>query len=108
MGNVLYQFQDRLAAVGPIFFLIGATCSIPFLLPHPVDPPLVDRLGFYRRGLLYGLRPVEFLSRGYRLWVLFGNGDGATGNSNGGLADRQGIQSICDRCPVCQKGLNEV
>jgi hypothetical protein len=26
MGNVLYQFQDRLAAVGPIFFLIGATC----------------------------------------------------------------------------------
>lgn len=26
VGNVLYQFQDRLAAVGPIFFLIGATC----------------------------------------------------------------------------------
>ena len=26
MGNVLYQFLDRLAAVGPIFFLIGATC----------------------------------------------------------------------------------
>ena len=26
MGNVLYQFQDRLAAVGPIFLLIGATC----------------------------------------------------------------------------------
>ena len=26
MANVLYQFQDRLAAVGPIFFLIGATC----------------------------------------------------------------------------------
>jgi len=26
MGNVLYQFQDRLGAVGPIFFLIGATC----------------------------------------------------------------------------------
>jgi len=26
MGNVLYQFQDRLGAVGPLFFLIGATC----------------------------------------------------------------------------------
>ncbi len=26
MGNVLYQFQDRLATIGPIFFLIGATC----------------------------------------------------------------------------------
>jgi hypothetical protein len=26
MGNVLYQFQVRLAPVGPIFFLIGATC----------------------------------------------------------------------------------
>jgi hypothetical protein len=26
MGNVLYQFLDRLAAVGLIFFLIGATC----------------------------------------------------------------------------------
>ena len=26
IGNVLYQFQDRLAAVGPIFFLIGAMC----------------------------------------------------------------------------------
>jgi len=26
MGNVLYQFQDRLAVVGPILFLIGATC----------------------------------------------------------------------------------
>ena len=26
MGNVLYQFQDRLAPVGPIFFLIGAGC----------------------------------------------------------------------------------
>jgi len=26
MGNVLYQFQNRLAAVGSIFFLIGATC----------------------------------------------------------------------------------
>jgi hypothetical protein len=26
MGNVFYQFQDRLAAVGPLFFLIGATC----------------------------------------------------------------------------------
>jgi len=26
MGNVLYQFQDRLATVGPIFFLIGAAC----------------------------------------------------------------------------------
>jgi hypothetical protein len=26
MGNVLYQFQGRLAPVGPIFFLIGATC----------------------------------------------------------------------------------
>jgi hypothetical protein len=26
MGNVLNQFQDGLAAIGPIFFLIGATC----------------------------------------------------------------------------------
>ena len=26
MGNVSYQFQVRLAPVGPIFFLIGATC----------------------------------------------------------------------------------
>jgi hypothetical protein len=26
MGNVLYQFQVRLAPVGPILFLIGATC----------------------------------------------------------------------------------
>jgi hypothetical protein len=26
MGNVLYQFQGLLAPVGPIFFLIGATC----------------------------------------------------------------------------------
>ena len=26
MGNVLYQFQVHLAPVGPIFFLIGATC----------------------------------------------------------------------------------
>ncbi len=26
MGNVLYQFQDRLASVGPLFFLIGAAC----------------------------------------------------------------------------------
>jgi hypothetical protein len=26
MGNVLYQFQVRLASVGPILFLIGATC----------------------------------------------------------------------------------
>jgi len=26
MGNVLYQFQASLAPVGPIFFLIGATC----------------------------------------------------------------------------------
>ena len=26
MGNVLYQFQVYLAAVGPIFFLIGTTC----------------------------------------------------------------------------------
>jgi hypothetical protein len=26
MGNVLYQFQARLAPVGPLFFLIGATC----------------------------------------------------------------------------------
>ena len=26
LGNVLYQFQGRLAPVGPIFFLIGATC----------------------------------------------------------------------------------
>ena len=26
MGNVLYQFQDRLAPVSSIFFLIGATC----------------------------------------------------------------------------------
>lgn len=26
MGNVLYQFQNHLATVGTIFFLIGATC----------------------------------------------------------------------------------
>ena len=26
MGKVLYQFQDRLATVGPLFFLIGASC----------------------------------------------------------------------------------
>jgi hypothetical protein len=26
ISNVLYQFQDRLATVGPLFFLIGATC----------------------------------------------------------------------------------
>jgi hypothetical protein len=26
MGNILYQFQDRLGTVGPIFMLIGATC----------------------------------------------------------------------------------
>jgi len=26
MGNVLNQFQNGLAAIGPIFFLIGATC----------------------------------------------------------------------------------
>jgi hypothetical protein len=26
MGNVLNQFQDSLAAIGPIFFLIGAAC----------------------------------------------------------------------------------
>lgn len=39
MGNVLYQFQDRLGAVGPIFMLIGATCLyLSFyrtrLIPH--------------------------------------------------------------------------
>ncbi len=26
MGNILYQVQDRLAPVGPMFFLIGAAC----------------------------------------------------------------------------------
>jgi hypothetical protein len=26
MGNVLFQVQARTASVGPIFFLIGATC----------------------------------------------------------------------------------
>jgi len=26
LGNVLYRFQGRLAAVGPIFFLVGASC----------------------------------------------------------------------------------
>jgi hypothetical protein len=26
IGNILYQFQDRLATVGPIFFYIGAAC----------------------------------------------------------------------------------
>ena len=101
MGNVLYQFQDRLAAVGTHLFSHWGYVFIPLLLPHPADPPLVVRLGLDRRGFLYGFRPVAFLSHGYRLWVLFGNGVGATGNSNGGLAYRQGIQSICDRCPVC-------
>ena len=34
MGNVLYQFLDRLAAVGPIFFLIGVrVCTSPSTAP---------------------------------------------------------------------------
>ena len=107
ISNVLYQFENIKAPVSSIIFLIGATCYIPHFLPHSVDPSLVVRLGLYRRGYLSDCRPVEILSHGYRLWVLFGNGDVPAGISNGGLADRQRIQSICDRCPVCQSRLIE-
>ena len=48
IGNVLYQFQDRLAAVGPIFFLIGAMCLY---------------LSFYRTRLI---------PRGLPVWVFIG------------------------------------
>jgi hypothetical protein len=77
---------------------------IHHLLPHPADPSLVVRLGLYRRGYLYGFRPVEFLSYGYRLWVLFGTGDVSTGISNGGLDDREGIQSLGDCFHVWENG----
>ena len=101
MGNVLYQVPRPPRPGRSHLFSHWGYVFIPLLLPHPADPPLVVRLGLDRRGFLYGFRPVEILSHGYWLWVLFGNGDGATGNGNGGLADREGIQSICDRCPVC-------
>ena len=66
MGNVLYQFETASPRSVPSFFSLGYV-FIPLLLPHPADPPLVVRLGLYRRGSLYGFRPVEFLSHGSRL-----------------------------------------
>ena len=107
IGNVLYQFQDRLAPVSSIIFLIGATCLYLSFYRTRLIPRWLSVWGFIGVAASYGFRPVEFLSHGYRHWVLFGNGDGSTGNGNGGLADREGIQSICDRCPVCENRITD-
>ena len=101
MGNVLYQFQDRLAPVGSIFFLIGATCLYLSFYRTRLIPRWLSVWGLIGVVLYMASALLHFFHMDTGYWVLFGNGDGATGNGNGGLADREGIQSICDRCPVC-------
>jgi hypothetical protein len=80
IGNVLYQFENLKAPLSSIIFLIGATCIY---------------LTFYRTRLI-----PRWLSDGSRHWVLFGNGFVPPGISDGGLVDREGIQSICNGCPA--------
>ena len=67
MGNVLYQFQDRLAPIGSIFFLIGATCLYISFYRTRLIPRWLSVWGFIGVVALYGFRPVEILSHGYRL-----------------------------------------
>lgn len=97
MGNVLYQFQDFIGPVGTIMFLIGGYMSIHLLLPHPANPPLAVHLGPDRRGSLFGLCLVAFLSPGTWVWVLSSNGVGTAGTCHGSLAADQGLQSGCSQ-----------
>ena len=93
--------MDILGPVGTILFLIGATCLyLSFyrtrLIPRWLSVwGLIGVVPYMAYALLHFFR----LDNGY--WVLFANGADATGNGHGGLVDRQGIQSICNRCPVC-------
>ena len=91
MGNVLYQFQDLLAPVSSIIFLIGATCIYLSFYRTRLIPRWLSVWGLIGVVSSMAAALLQFLSHGYRLWVLFGNGDFPTGNRNGGLADREGI-----------------
>ena len=101
MGNVLYWFQDRLAPVGSIFFLIGATCLYISFYRTRLIPRWLSVWGFIGVVFYMASPLLKFFNMDPGYWFLFGNGDCSTGNGNGGLVDREGIQSICDRCPVC-------
>ena len=107
MGNVLYQFQDRLAPVSPIIFLIGARCLYISFYRTRLIPRWLSVWGLIGVVLYmaYALLHFFHLDNGY--WALFANGDDAAGNGDGGLVDRQGIQSICDRCPVCENRITD-
>ncbi len=102
MGNVLYQFQNLKAPVSSIIFLIGATCLYLSFYRTRLIPRWLSVWGLIGVVSSMASALLNFFHMDTGYWVLFGNGVGATGNSNGGLVDREGIQSICDRCPVCQ------
>ena len=102
MGNLLYQFENLKGPASSIIFLIGAMCIyIPFYRTRLI-PRWISVWGFIAVVATIGFRAFEYLSCGYRHWVLFGNGDVPSGISNGGLAYRQGIQSHRNCCPVCE------
>ena len=50
IGNVLYLFEDLKAPTSIHLISHWGYVYIHLLLPHPADPPLVVRLGFYRCG----------------------------------------------------------
>ena len=90
-----------IAPVGSIFFLIGATCLYLSFYRTRLIPRWLSVWGFIGvvSSMASALLNFFHMDTGYGFYlemVMF-----ATGNSNGGLADREGIQSICDRCPVC-------
>ena len=102
MGNVLYQFQDLKAPVSSIIFLIGATCLYLSFYRTRLIPRWLSVWGFIGVVPSMASALLNFFHMDTGIGFYLEMVIGATGISHGGLVDRQGIQSICDRCPVCE------
>jgi hypothetical protein len=71
MGNVLYQFQDFLCSVGPILFLIGATCLYLSFYRTRLIPRWLSVWGFIGvvPYMAYALLHYFHMDTGYGLYL---------------------------------------
>jgi len=101
ISSILYQFENLKAPVSTIIFLIGASCIYLVFYRTRLIPRWLSVWGFIGVAASMSAALLSFfhVETGYGFYLEMVIAPQEI--NYGGLAYREGIQSICDRCPVC-------
>ena len=114
LGSMLIASGDWIQLIGGLVFSVGTLMIFALFYQTRLIPRWLSGWGFIG-AVLYII--ANFVSMFGPLHIApdIGVGNRAPNGPNChsrnglcGLVDREGIQSICDRCPVCQNRINEV